>query len=1364
MADINAEFLKQRYGGGAADPNAAFLQARFGGGAVSAPPPGTVKSIADSLAYGFENTGMVMLMRGKGPNQQMPDDAPWYYRAAAGVGGLAGDFLPGVAGAVAGTAGGPVGQMAGGFALPMALREGVVEAYNGGHALDFNGVLEIGKAALKGGAKGAVIGAATGGAGKALAPVLGQSVKGAVALTAAEVGVMTTVSSTLEGRVPSWQDFMDNAILLGGVKAAVGTAKTLRNVWAQTGKTPAEVRADAARDPRVALDLKPLETPTSSEKMVEAYHGSPHKFDKFDLSKVGTGEGAQAFGYGLYFADNPVVAKSYKGGTGALIAEPHVGGRPLSELPKEMLRTWELQTAGKSYAVFEELRKVAAPGATLDFYIREGGVVGDFAAELKKLGVTNAAAGYDYKVQIPQRVVDSMLDWDKPLSQQSEAVKKAFAKAEVVYGPLRGGKKILDPESPIDGHTAYRDLATVLNEGYVRRGGTAAKADKVVSDYLRGIGVQGIRYLDQGSRDAGKGTSNYVLFDAEHVRVVERNGEAVSSAPFADRLPPAYEPLALEQRVQAALDKDPRPEAVRKILTDPNWKPTADDPPPVRTEYITDRESLAGIYGEVGRVYAKDIEFARRGERSNAATMVDAYNMVFGGKLEPHKIGAAENAETIAGRLIVAKSALLRAEQAVAAVKADPLNKAAQLDFYATMELLANVQKDARAAVAEWGRAGQIQRAIKRDPAMLVDAEALLAHVEKTQKAPFGEIVAMFDKLRDPANKMAFAEKAMESGGLAKIVEVWRAGIFSGPLTWEANILGNVGKWATDVVERPIAALIEAGMSKTPLKASQVKARAFAPLYGLEMAVLDGLKFFSETADLVKSQGWGAAGKRLNQVIEGQGDKIDVLRSANDPNSANPLERGAAGFSKFSFGALKLQDIPFRTIGERMEAYKLAVDRVARETDYHPSTTEWKQAVMRYVNEPTLGLTAEGGLAVTKAIEAAGDAQVFSQPLGKRASMASAAISGTPWEFLFPARRTPINLLDWAVQHTPGANFLSSRWRADFQAGGERQAQALARVVVGTSLAATAYGLTQSGLLTGGGLADKDMNATKEGARVPNYALKVGGTYYSVARIEPVAKLFMLAGDLAEIAKSPKLTEEDRGKAISMMVLAFANATVSTTYLSGLANAMKAVTDPERYGQSLVEGYATSVVPKVVGQPTTMADPYKREVDGVIEAIQSQIPFLREQLVAKRDVWGQKVENERLFGVMPIGTSKAAEEKVKTEAMRLYLGLARAPEYIMERGPLKPTDKRTKLSHEQRDVLQEVSGKFAMQELSRVVSSPDWDRLPAFAQIKVYKDVMESATKIGTVAALPPDAPERVARRQKILQAIIRQSQEAESR
>ena len=39
------------------------------------------------------------------------------------------------------------------------------------------------------------------------------------------------------------------------------------------------------------------------------WHGSPHKFDKFDSSKIGTGEGAQAYGHGLYFAEAPDVAR-----------------------------------------------------------------------------------------------------------------------------------------------------------------------------------------------------------------------------------------------------------------------------------------------------------------------------------------------------------------------------------------------------------------------------------------------------------------------------------------------------------------------------------------------------------------------------------------------------------------------------------------------------------------------------------------------------------------------------------------------------------------------------------------------------------------------------------------------------------------------------------------------------------------------------------------------------------------------------------------------------------------------------------------------------------------------------------------------
>lgn len=45
--------------------------------------------------------------------------------------------------------------------------------------------------------------------------------------------------------------------------------------------------------------------------MVEAYHGSPYSFDRFTTEKMGTGEGAQAFGWGLYFTDLESIARNY---------------------------------------------------------------------------------------------------------------------------------------------------------------------------------------------------------------------------------------------------------------------------------------------------------------------------------------------------------------------------------------------------------------------------------------------------------------------------------------------------------------------------------------------------------------------------------------------------------------------------------------------------------------------------------------------------------------------------------------------------------------------------------------------------------------------------------------------------------------------------------------------------------------------------------------------------------------------------------------------------------------------------------------------------------------------------------------------
>jgi len=67
-------------------------------------------------------------------------------------------------------------------------------------------------------------------------------------------------------------------------------------------------------------------------------HGSPYEFDKFLLENVGTGEGRQAFGYGLYFTESSDIAKSYakklsEDKTGLLYTVKIKGGKTENWLP-----------------------------------------------------------------------------------------------------------------------------------------------------------------------------------------------------------------------------------------------------------------------------------------------------------------------------------------------------------------------------------------------------------------------------------------------------------------------------------------------------------------------------------------------------------------------------------------------------------------------------------------------------------------------------------------------------------------------------------------------------------------------------------------------------------------------------------------------------------------------------------------------------------------------------------------------------------------------------------------------------------------------------------------------------------------------
>ena len=59
-------------------------------------------------------------------------------------------------------------------------------------------------------------------------------------------------------------------------------------------------------------DLDKLRKKHNYQYYQSAWHGSPYDFDKFDLGAIGTGEGNQVHGWGLYFAKDKKVSKQYK--------------------------------------------------------------------------------------------------------------------------------------------------------------------------------------------------------------------------------------------------------------------------------------------------------------------------------------------------------------------------------------------------------------------------------------------------------------------------------------------------------------------------------------------------------------------------------------------------------------------------------------------------------------------------------------------------------------------------------------------------------------------------------------------------------------------------------------------------------------------------------------------------------------------------------------------------------------------------------------------------------------------------------------------------------------------------------------------
>jgi hypothetical protein len=145
-------------------------------------------------------------------------------------------------------------------------------------------------------------------------------------------------------------------------------------------------------------------------------------------------------------------------------------------------------------------------------------------AAIEKLQSGKTPSPSLYKVDLPDEVIAKMLDWDKPLSQQAPEVQKALG--EMITKPAGSSAMLDDALRSAPTKTGGMEYKATGGDIY-RHFGSGSNVD--LSAKLRDAGIPGIRYLDGGSRGAGAGTSNFVVFPGNEglLKILERNGQGL---------------------------------------------------------------------------------------------------------------------------------------------------------------------------------------------------------------------------------------------------------------------------------------------------------------------------------------------------------------------------------------------------------------------------------------------------------------------------------------------------------------------------------------------------------------------------------------------------------------------------------------------------------------------------------------------------------------------------------------------------------------------------------------------------------------------------------------------------------------------
>ena len=322
---------------------------------------------------------------------------------------------------------------------------------------------------------------------------------------------------------------------------------------------------------------------------ITALHASPHSFRKFSTDFMGKGEGAQAYGWGLYFAENPKVNRSYMNqfaqdkatwkfrevetGVIEVMQRSLVG----SFLPKDALPEAKEDASDIAWSVLGDLVDAARGSMTVldivmelhdeidtnrkyaETYPQEREKLeqleGFMLSLLDHLDEIEVRTGMPSNYRVELNVEDSeLLGWDY-VDETVLALLKDSPVEEVRYALERAERRADYRGENVSGKDVYQELFDAFWDG---EDGTKQEAQKAASVSLLSSDIKGIRYADGLSRwkEKEKQTYNYVIFYGNDIKITAFADESTGGAWADYEDPTASFSLATRESVWVTLERE----------------------------------------------------------------------------------------------------------------------------------------------------------------------------------------------------------------------------------------------------------------------------------------------------------------------------------------------------------------------------------------------------------------------------------------------------------------------------------------------------------------------------------------------------------------------------------------------------------------------------------------------------------------------------------------------------------------------------------------------------------------------------------------------------------------------------------------